>query len=136
MDSTRLHSIMDNIYIPKGSKPSGNDIPSHHPSLIMQDSMTDTTHHLQCGCNGGACIEEKAWWYKNNSNGNSNSNNHYHFNNKKNSISISSTSSASNSKVPRPVVMSTASSSSVSSSSTTSLSLDSSESSVSDYEGY
>lgn len=34
----------------------------HHPSLVMLDNQTDTTHHLQCGCCGGACISEQAWW--------------------------------------------------------------------------
>jgi hypothetical protein len=56
---------MDSIYIPNGNKSSGEEIPAHHPSLIMQDNQTDTTHHLSCGCCGGACIRDKAWWNKN-----------------------------------------------------------------------
>lgn len=57
--STDLSYIMNSF---AANKPSS--VPRHHPSLIMQDAQTDTTHHLSCGCCGGACIQENAWWSK------------------------------------------------------------------------
>lgn len=69
MDATSLNNMFQNIYIPSTCAKQTTQIPIHHPTLIMQDYQTDTTHHLSCGCNNGACIEERAWWFnKNNSN--------------------------------------------------------------------
>lgn len=64
MDSSSLSNMFENIYIPSPSTKKQSAIPVHHPTLIMQDYQTDTTHHLSCGCNSGACIEEQAWWFK------------------------------------------------------------------------
>lgn len=57
--------MYNNIYIPRQPANPNVTIPSYHPTLIMQDYQTDTTHHLSCGCNRGACIEECSWWYTN-----------------------------------------------------------------------
>lgn len=68
MDVSVLNQIMGEIYMPsKQSKPT-KAIPQHHPSLIMQDYQTDTTHHQSCGCCGnmGNCITD-AWWYQDSS---------------------------------------------------------------------
>lgn len=64
MDSARLTAVMENTYIPSDKKSKSDAVPAHHPSLIMLDKQTDTTHHLKCGCCGGACISENAWWEK------------------------------------------------------------------------
>ncbi|VVT53005.1 uncharacterized protein SAPINGB_P003356 [Magnusiomyces paraingens] len=64
MDSARLNAIIENTYIPSGNNKKSDAVPAHHPSLIMLDNQTDTTHHLKCGCCGGACITENAWWDK------------------------------------------------------------------------
>lgn len=56
--------MIENTYIPVCASKKALEIPVSHPSLIMQDYQTDTTHHLSCGCNSGACIEERAWWFK------------------------------------------------------------------------
>lgn len=65
MDRTRISSMLENIYIPNSNKQNATAIPQHHPSLIMQDYQTDTTHHQKCGCCGqGVCITELAWWNK------------------------------------------------------------------------
>ncbi|KAF5096248.1 hypothetical protein D0Z03_001663 [Geotrichum reessii] len=66
MDSSSLSNMYENIYIPSPATKKQSAIPVHHPTLIMQDYQTDTTHHLSCGCNSGACIEEQAWWFNTN----------------------------------------------------------------------
>jgi hypothetical protein len=66
MDSNRLHDLMDNTYIPAHGAKGEANLPRHHPSLIMLDKQTDTTHHLACGCCGGNCISENAWWNRKN----------------------------------------------------------------------
>lgn len=63
MDSNSLNNMRQSIYIPAANARAPAKIPVHHPTLIMQDYQTDTTHHLSCGCNNGACIEERAWWF-------------------------------------------------------------------------
>uniref|UniRef100_A0A060TH37 ARAD1D35750p n=1 Tax=Blastobotrys adeninivorans TaxID=409370 RepID=A0A060TH37_BLAAD len=63
MDSHLLHNMMDSIYMPENNNCQSKAIPQHHPSLIMMDKQTDTTHHQSCGCNGGFCIKD-AWWYQ------------------------------------------------------------------------
>lgn len=64
MDSTQLNTLVENTYIPsKCNKDAESALKHHHhPSLVMLDKQTDTTHHLQCGCCGGCCISEQAWW--------------------------------------------------------------------------
>ncbi|ODQ66159.1 hypothetical protein NADFUDRAFT_83007 [Nadsonia fulvescens var. elongata DSM 6958] len=64
MDSELLSNLVANIYIPPQPEQKPDYVPDHHPSLIMQDCQTDTTHHLACGCVGGACISQHAWWMK------------------------------------------------------------------------
>ena len=98
MDSSRLNNMVENIYIPNVSTKKTVQIPSHHPTLIMQDYQTDTTHHLSCGCNNGACIEERAWWF-----------------NKDSKAASSKPLATKPSYSPRPVYKSSASSSSISS---------------------
>lgn len=63
--------MVRDIYIPTQNGKKEQNIPAHHPSLIMMDNQTDTTHHLSCGCCGGACIADNAWWDKKNANKNS-----------------------------------------------------------------
>lgn len=67
MDSSSLNNMRQNIYIPSTGAKKADCIPLHHPTLIMQDYQTDTTHNLSCGCHNGACIEERAWWFNNSS---------------------------------------------------------------------
>lgn len=62
MDQTQLHLLFENTYIPSQHPTSTTKSLAHHPSLIMFDNQTDTTHHLSCGCCGGCCIEQQAWW--------------------------------------------------------------------------
>lgn len=72
MDSNRLTNLLDNIYIPDDKSKNDQGVPRHHPSLVMQDYQTDTTHHLDCGCCGGDCIKQKAWWSHEKSQGSKN----------------------------------------------------------------
>lgn len=104
MDASALNNMLANTYIPNVRVKPASKIPAHHPSLVMQDYQTDTTHHLSCGCNNGACIEDRAWWF-----------------NKTNSASSScnaevprSALATKSSLSPRPVYKSSASSSSIS----------------------
>lgn len=66
MDATRLNDMFNNIYIPSSNTKKNESVAVHHPSLVMLDNQTDTTHHLSCGCCGGCCITEQAWWAKKN----------------------------------------------------------------------
>ncbi|ODV58213.1 uncharacterized protein ASCRUDRAFT_78122 [Ascoidea rubescens DSM 1968] len=63
MESSRIQQIKNEIYIPKQPLIPIPSITSHHPTLIMQDKLTDTTHHSSCGCCGPDCITKKAWFY-------------------------------------------------------------------------
>lgn len=62
MDASALESMVQNTYIPHACPKPAPHLARHHPTLIMQDYQTDTTHSLSCGCHNGACIEERAWW--------------------------------------------------------------------------
>lgn len=62
MDSTRIHEIMDNLYIPKCNEKKANRTPVSHPTLIMQDYQADTCHRRACGCAGDSCYLDRVWW--------------------------------------------------------------------------
>ncbi|CDK29330.1 unnamed protein product [Kuraishia capsulata CBS 1993] len=63
MESSSISTIIQNIYIPPAKKISIPAIPSHHPSLIVPDALSDVSHQRSCGCSGEACIKDTAWFY-------------------------------------------------------------------------
>ncbi|ODQ47856.1 hypothetical protein PICMEDRAFT_120141 [Pichia membranifaciens NRRL Y-2026] len=62
MESTRIEYIKENIYIPPQVQPERPAIPARHPSLILNDKISDASVTFQCGCKGGKCIKETADW--------------------------------------------------------------------------
>lgn len=62
MESTRIEYIKENIYIPPTTIVERPAIPERHPSLILNDKISDASITFKCGCKGGKCIKETANW--------------------------------------------------------------------------
>lgn len=66
MEASRITDLLSSTYIPALPNSSAPVLPSHHPTLIVQDRQDDDRHLRSCGCSGNACIKEKAWFYREN----------------------------------------------------------------------
>lgn len=62
MDSTRLNTLLSEIYIPPRPKKTAPSVPNYHPCLIVQDSQTDTTKVKPCGCPDAYCVKNAPSW--------------------------------------------------------------------------
>lgn len=62
MDSTRLHKLISDIYIPPTAPTHSKEVPSYHPCLIVQDSQTDVSKVKECGCADNYCVKNAPKW--------------------------------------------------------------------------
>lgn len=62
MESTRLHKLISDTYIPPTAPAYRKEVPSYHPCLIVQDSQTDVNKVKECGCADSYCVKNAPKW--------------------------------------------------------------------------
>ena len=60
MESTRLSNYLEAAYIPPQKPTTKQEVPSYHPSLIVQDKQTDVTKIKPCG--DSYCVKNAPSW--------------------------------------------------------------------------
>lgn len=62
MDATRLSNFLENTYIPPSLSGTKKPFPNYHPCLIVQDSQTDVSKIMPCGCVDNYCVKNAPDW--------------------------------------------------------------------------
>lgn len=62
MEAATIKQIKESLYIPCPKITKTPSLPDKHPSLILQNNISDSEKTVNCGCKGEKCLKDTAHW--------------------------------------------------------------------------